>query len=332
MAYTDADYRMMMSSRTVFQLREEAIWLPLTTQDADTQAWVNGDNSVDIPKPDWAPNNSDPTKATEGVQAVSRDRGGDWAKALEGDQDILEFKRSGGFSTSNKIKWEDAIELPWPVVEQTRARQQYVMNQQFDHAIYGKVLAGIAAGDTKTVGTKGSISLSIAGVQQGAIGKAIWDAIKAWNLTLETKNVNSVLSDAVGQKYVVMRPECYEALSDYFESADLHWDELTRDLLVNNTLLAARGFRGRLRGIDIISWNGITPPATAGDAAANQWPIVCGVAQAWKADVRAPIVQVFTPETNQVSSNPSHLLRQAADYATLEIDGSLMRRLNVRSQ
>ncbi|WP_419923572.1 hypothetical protein, partial [Candidatus Poriferisocius sp.] len=95
----------------------------------------------------------------------------------------------------------------------------------------------------------------------------------------------------------------------------------------NNSVLARVGYKGRLFDIDIFSWNGIPIPTTAGANTfalrGRNWPVLCGVSAGAAAAIRAPLVQYWTPETNQISDNPEHLLRQVGDYGYLTLEPSL---------
>ena len=334
MAYTNEDYLLAFSARTVEQLRQEPIWMNLTTQDADTSRWSSGAHTVRIPVPDWAVNTT-PTP-DEGVATSTRARGAGWATANRGDQSVLNFTRSGGFSISNEILYEDVIELPWDVLAETRARQQYEMNKSLDEAIYAAVLAGVANSDTTRIGTAGGSGTFLRPAApysaMGDVGKLIADVIDDFSLKCQMMNVNSNVSDSVGRKYIVMNPAVFRQLIVHMRAQGYSYDPLTSDLLRNNTVLAGAGYMGRLNGIDIISWNGATVPAAGATAGTNDWKILCGVNAAWKADVRPPVVQTFTPSTNQTSTSIAHLFRQAADYGHLEIHGGLMHRYNLRTQ
>ena len=47
--------------------------------------------------------------------------------------------------------------------------------------------------------------------------------------------------------------------------------------------------------------------------------------------MRPPIVQYFPPELNQTSLSPSHMLRQIGDFAVVELDDTLHRKLEVHA-
>ena len=289
MSYTTEDYLLAFSARTVQQLRQEAIWLNLTTQNQDTRRWVRGAHTVRLNSPDWT-FNSTPTP-DEGVNPVTRARGGAWPTALRGDQDVLNFTRSGGYAAANEILWEDLLELPWPVADETRARQVYEMQQSIDEDIYADVLGGIAGADTDRLGTATSLFLSRAAPYSatGDVGKLVMDIIDDYSLKCQLNNVNSNVSDSVGRKYAVMNPAVFRQLVVYLRAQKYSWDTLTSQLLQENRVLASRGYMGRLAGVDIISWNGSAIPPAGAAAGTNDWHVVCGVSAAWMADTRPPL-------------------------------------------
>jgi len=331
-AYGSDDWLKLQSAQTLEEFRQEAIWLNLTSQ-TDTEGWASGSaHSVQFNRPDWAKNDTPSPK--EGVAASNRARGGNWATARRGAADVLTFSRTAGFSEANEILWEDAMEIPWPVVEQTRRRQVYVMRKAIDEGLYANILAGIASADTTRIGTATSVFLPRAApyTPTGDVGELIFQIIEDYSLKLEMMDVNSPSSDGVGGKYIVMSPACFRALLKFMREEKYSWDPLTADILRENRIFAERGYRGRLSDLDIISWSGIPIPAAGTTAGTNDWPIICGIRGAWRANVRPTLTQVFTPETNQISDAPAHLMRQAGDYAALEIHGGLMHRYNLRTQ
>ena len=328
MAYTTEDYLAAWAAQTTVELRRETLMMSLTTQ-TGTERWVAGARNVSIPKPDWAYNSTD----SEGVRASARARGGDWASALEGDQSIINFTRSGGFSSANKIDAEDVMELPWPVLEQTRSRQAYEMRKEIESAVYAIITAAIAA-ETSTPNFEAlgsntnNISRTTGKAATSAAAALIYDAIDDFSLKLADQDVDGA-GDAVGQKYIIMRPNLFRILREYMVDKGLSWDQLTRDLLVNNSVLVGRGYQGRLLGIDIFSWTGIPAPSStaASNSAANRasnHQMLAGVRMAVAANVRSVIAQYFTPSTNQVEDNPSYLFRQAGDYGAVVLEPNLL--------
>ena len=325
MAYGLADLQKLWSATTIVELREESLWLNLCTQNEDTARWRSGIHTVNIPAPDWAGN--DTPNPSEGVVAESRARGGNWATPRRGDQDVIPFTRSGGFSTANEVLYEDAMELPWPVVERTRSRQIYTLRRQIDHGIYSRVNASVPSGAGNTIAL-GSNANSIsrtppyAAANNNARGLPR-EILRQYASFLERQNVDGP-GDDVGQKYVVMAPEVFAVLLLDMEQDNYSWDLLTEDLLRNNSILGSRGFRGRLHGLDLFSWNGIGIPGAGGN-----WEITCGVKAAQAAEAREPVAQYFDPNTNQVSDAPGHLLRQVGDYAHAGLVPSLMRKYTI---
>ncbi|MDE2876546.1 MAG: hypothetical protein OXQ93_13965 [Gemmatimonadota bacterium] len=327
MSYTSEDYRQMWAAETVGELREQTLMLQLTSQ-RFTAPWVAGARQINVPKPDWAYNSTD----NEGVRAVERARGGDWATALDGDQSVVPFARTGGYASSNVVDWEDAVELPWPAVERTRSRQRYELTRQIEHAVFGAITSSIAAEPSTPNHTGyGNGDDYIDRMTGRASSDDALDLpymiLDDFSLKLEEANADGS-GDAVGTKYCLMNPVVFRALRDGINQKRYQWDVLTRDLLVANSVLAGIGYRGRLLGIDIFSWNGIPKPSGVGANTAadrdHNWQVLCGVREAIAADVRPPLVQYFGPQENQVTSNPAHLLRQAGDYGYAPLELSLM--------
>ena len=332
MTFTTEDYLKTFSRRTVAQLRDETLMLQLVSS-ADTGPWASGQaHQTFIPVPNWTPSGSGASAV--GVQATTRARKGNWAGIRYGDQSILTFERSGGFATTNVVPWEDAMEVPWPVLEQTRARQTYEMRRQIDRALWAAMLAGVASSDTTRIGTATSVYITPTFPYNvaGAAGKLIYDAVRQFALKCKVNKVDSNTSDNFGRKYMIMHPACFQALMDYMLDQKFSWDRLTENVLAQNTVLGGGAYEGRLHGVDILSYDGITAPTAGTTAGTNDWPILCGVREAWRGAVRPTIGQYFAPATNQITDNPAHIMRQAGDYGLLEVHGSLQHRFNLRTQ
>ena len=288
----------------------------LATQNADTRRWVAGAHTVYIPAPAWA------SRTAPSVRA----RGGNWGSAQQGSQVNIAFTRSGGYTDADEIPWEDAMELPWPVVEETRSRQRYEMGKSIDGAIYSAMRTGLASGSKTKFGTDTNNiarTAPYAAATDTARGypKAI---LKAFNLKMKRAGAFDQGSDAVGRVYAVMAPEVFNVLTDDMEQGSYGWDLLTADLLRNNSVLANATFEGRLYGVDVFSWNGVSVPTGT-----NDWIINCGARAAMAADVRAPLVQYFPPSQNQKSSAPAYLFQQAGDYAYAELSEALLHEYSI---
>ena len=324
MAYTTTEYQKAWSSQTFGEIRRKSLMFGLTSRDY-TQPWVAGNSHVYIPVPDWA------LASGTGVGTVDRARGGNWATANDTEQDLLTFTRSGGISVANKVLWEDTLELPWSVVEQTRSRQAYEMAKTLDDKVYAAITAAIAA-ETSTPNFQayGSNTNNI----NRTTGKAATSAAQAlpyeivddYSLKLANSDLDPGDGQAIGQKYVIMRPTVFRVLENYLLDKRYSFDQLTSDVLQGGTVFAGAMFQGRLKGIDIYSWTGSPMPSgadsnTAGNRDHN-WQVLCGVRNGVIANTRAPLTQFFTPSDNQVSANPEFLLRQVFDYGHLVMDTS----------
>ena len=81
------------------------------------------------------------------------------------------------------------------------------------------------------------------------------------------------------------------------------------------------------RGCMIITWNALAVPDSG-----DNWEFYGGTMAAGACGMRPPIVQYFPPELNQTSlDGPSHMLRQIGDFAVVELDDTLHRKLEVHA-
>ncbi|MDE0002337.1 MAG: hypothetical protein OXQ29_06555 [Rhodospirillaceae bacterium] len=329
MAIVAADLEKRYSRRTTIELRRKTIMLRLCSS-AFTEGWVGGANTVYIPRPNWSQNDT-PTP-DEGVVASARARGGDWAAMRAVDQDLLTFTRSGGFASSMMIPWEDVVELPWPVVERTRSRMRYELRTQIESGIYGRITAAIAAEpSTPNFQALGDdtdfIARATGKPSTDAARGLVYDAIDDFSLKLEEADVGGD-GDSVGQKWGIMPPAIFRILREDIKAGKYSWDELTRDLLRNNSVLAGMGYRGRLLDIDIFSWNGVPKAAsTAGPNTAaereHNWQMLFAVNGANAAAIRPNLTQYFTPRENQITDEPGHAIRMVGDYGHLLLEPNL---------
>lgn len=329
MAIVAADLEKRYSRRTTIELRRKTIMLTLCSS-AFTEGWVGGANTVYIPKPDWAANDA-PTP-DEGVVASARNRGGSWAAFRAVDQDLLSFTRSGGFASSMEIPWEDAMELPWPVVERTRSRMTYELRRQIETAIFGRITAAIAA-ETSTPNfvaygdNTDYIDRATGKASTDAARALVYDALDDFSLKLEEADVSGP-GDSVGNKWALLPPALFRILREDIKAEKYAWDELTAQLLRSNSVLAGMGFRGRLLDIDIFSWNGVPKPSGAGANTAadrdHNWQMLLGVQMANAAAIRPTLAQYFTPRENQLTTDPAHAVRMVGDYGHLVLEPQLM--------
>ena len=322
MAIASADLLQLWSSTTAAELRDETIMLQLTTQ-AGTDGWVSGASSVKIPAPTWG----DPDGSqTEGVKAESRSRGGDWPDEIEIDQGLHTFERRGGYATANKVAWEDALELPWAAVEETRSRQRYAMRWRIDQAIHTTIRALTGVTDTTFGSTTNYIRrTSPFNPATTAAARIPQDILNSFDRQLQRSNANGP-GDSVGNRWCLMPPEIFDVFTDGLLEGGYGWDPLTEDLIRNNSVLVEQGYRGRYKGIDVFAFNGLSVP---GSAATTRWGVTCGVQGAYAANVRAPVVQYFTPEENQVTDEPAHLLRQAGDWGGVSLHKNLILKASI---
>ena len=151
MAIVKSDLLKEFSSETAKEVREKSLGYAVfdTTWSQD---WEDGAETVQIPIPDFAPN--DTPDPDEGVEINDRARGGNWGTPREPNQDTALLTRSGGLEGSNRWKWEDVVESVWDMVERYRSRQTYALRKAADDKILDYAMA--APSQTITVGTDGS--------------------------------------------------------------------------------------------------------------------------------------------------------------------------------
>jgi len=316
MAYGNADYSQMWSATVLADLRRTSVGLALTSQQW-TQPWVDGQTQVHIPDPKWEPaDTSDDT--TEGVKVVSRNRGGNWATARKGDQAVTQFSRSGGWSVADTIDWEDLLELPWPVAEDTRQFQAYAIRRYVDDTILSLIFASVPAAKTSALGTSGTDTISISEPYQsaGSIGALLVEAIEAYMLDLKIANAidSSESMGGLGAPYCMMSPQVFKALRKYLRDEKFSWDTLTSDTLTTMTLLGGGPFMGRLFGCDIMASNA---PGLAAATASASWNVYFSLPNVHIANVRPSLTQILSPGENQVSEKPAWLARSVGEYGHL---------------
>ena len=317
--YTAEDYRLTMSPMILEEVWETSIWYPLTSQ-VGVADWVNGANKVNWPRPAWSYDKTDKT----GINVEDRARGGDWATAVGGDQSIVTLTRSGGLTVSNEIDYEDALELPWNSVEETRQAQSISTRIAFDGKLYAAVLAGTPAANVSSIGTASSIFINPSGVVKGAVGELIHNEIERFSTQIKVANITEPGSDSFGTAYCVMHPYLFSAFRLYMLSEKLSWDQLTADILQRGSVLGGGAWMGRIYGVDIVGWNG----AVSRDIGSSnvRWPMQMGVTRAVRSAMRPTVSQFFEPAQNQVSSNPAFLMRNAFDFAHVIVHGTTLYR------
>ena len=294
-------------STTVMELREETMMLQLTSNEF-TSGWVGGAHTGHIPKPTWGePDGSQ----SEGVKATSRARKGNWASPIPLDQEVIDLTRKGGYSSANVVPYEDALESPWPMVEETRSRQRYALGFQIDRGVLSEMQSDLTATPTAYGSTTNYIARTGAYAPKTAAARALpRQILDAFDLKLQRAGANGPGAN-VGNRYCLMPPEVFNVFALDMLTEKYQWDLLTKDLLTKNAVLAEQGYKGRYKGIDIFAYNAYKVP---GSGNSTRWAGLCGVKRGYTAAVRAPISQYFTPQTNQISDAPSHLLRTAGDW------------------
>jgi len=313
MSYSTEDYSQMFASTVLTELTDTALGLVLTSQQY-TEGWRNGESKVTIPDPKYLPEDtSDST--SEGVEIVSRNRGGNWAVVRKGDAAIVEITRTGGWAVSNEIDWEDTVELPFNATEGTRTKQVQYARNWVNNAVITTIDAGIASGNTADLGvaTKDVISISPPYQSAGNLGDLTIQAIEGYTTEMKVEDVigSEFTSGTLGARWCVISPPHYQVLTKYMRDRNMQWDPLSASLLTNVSALAGSPFIGRLFGVDIFVSNN---PLFLSKKAGTDFGMVLGNKGQCLANVREPLTQIFNPQTNQISGNPAWLARSVGDY------------------
>ena len=332
MALDTDTLRSTFSAVTYDEIRQDSLVLSALTNQRWTQDWVAGARQTYIPIPNFgAPSDTSDNTATDpmsavGVEVNTRTKGGDWGAMTEAGSSDLTFTWTGSRQASVFVAYEDSIEASFPVLEEYRSNQVYAIRNAIDSAMLGSMRTMPNNTVTRGDGSAG-VGINAAGTPLGSTTaaqntsrKLVFDVIDDWSMKVETRDLNSEASDSVGSVYMVMHPYLFRNLRDYMIAQDFHWDELTASLLRDNSLLAGRGFKGRLFGVDIFSSNKM--PVPSGSTAATRWDFFAGTQTAVAANIRPPLVQFHAPEGNQITAQPGTVLRQIMDYGILELDGA----------
>ena len=319
MAFASGEYLEAWSRSTTLELRQKSMMLTILSKEG-TDSWVSGAAKVHIPKPTFT-----------NASASNRARGGDWKAATEIAQDTVEFARIGGANVSNEVLAEDALEIPWPLIDKLRSRQSFELAKQLDSTLYSWIIGtnGIPSGGAVTYGSAGTNFIARTSPWRGnndASNKLVYDAIEAFELLLQRADALDGIGDAVGQKWMVMPPEIFRALRVHMLKVDLHWDLLTASLLSGGSVLGGAQYQGRLLGIDIFTWNGVAIPTGT-----SNWKFIAGCRAGAYANVRPSINQFFDPSENQVSSKPAYLSRMAMETAAAMGEGSVFQEITIHA-
>ena len=302
---------------TVFELRQKTVLANLMSS-TGTAPWVAGAAEVHIAKPIWT-----------AAAAATRARGGVWEDATEVSQDTVVFKRTGGSQLSNSVLWEDALEVPWSLIDDLRARQGYELAKRFDEQLY-TYLVGANGIDSSNALTVGTASVTISRTKPYAptgtnAEQIIFEALDDFQLKLQRANALDGVGESIGQAYAIMPPELFRVLRLDMAKRDLGWDIMTAELFRTGGVLAGgKAYQGRLLGIDILSWNGIAVPSS------GDWKFVCGARAGMAAATRPALVQFFSPAENQVSTTPGYLSRQTHEFAQVMLDSNVFTEVTVK--
>jgi len=307
----------LYGSQTLEKLRQESMWMSLLDQGRTTR-WAAGEIAQEkIPIWDGSV-----------VTASDRERGGAWAKATSVKDDQIMFGRTGGVTSSVELDVEDVAEVSYDILEETRSEQEYKLKRKLDSAFFTAWTGAIKAGQTTALGTSGTDTISISAPWQGA-GKGfelIWEAIDTLAVTWDRSFVDSMESDSVGRKFMVLPVELMNGFANWMLNKGYSWDALTEGVISSASVGASGMWKGRIKGIDLFRDSNLAVPASA----SQNWKFYGGVRAAARGNIRRlpGYTQIIAPSANQISDHPAHLLREAVDYGFLAITKGDLKNLN----
>ena len=318
MAFASEDRQKVWSAQTAVELRERSLMYQLLDRTWEPP-WVAGAEKVTIPKPSFN-------------AATARARGGNWKTAEEPGQSVAVLERVGGYSASDEVLWEDALELPWDAVGRTRDRQSYTLAHDIDTAMY--TTARAAAGSTLTGGVDGSTYIDRDAPYEAKIAAGsthpLVAVIKLFSIVAYRANAiigASSPTGGAGIPFMIMQPELGASLSDYLEDKGLSFDPLTAEILrANPAVRQGVGVIGVYRGVRLFTWNHLSVPTGT-----DNWSCYAGLPEAYAVGIRPPLAQYFAPGENQVSTKPAHLMRQAGDWAGVEVNNGWHRKISIKA-
>lgn len=321
MAIAVADLAKIWSADTVERLRKPLVWNQITTQ-RRTEPWVAGMNQVEIPKPKWGANTT-PTP-DEGIVIAERTRDQGWTAPAVLDEDVVQFNTTGRYDASNVIGYEDRIELPWDAVEETRTEQVEAMADYLDTQVVERI-EGYPSSLLGTLGTAGSIFISPDGVATGTgaagLVKDAMDLIV--NRALRNNWFSTRTFKDPGPRWAILHPVLYSVFLEDLIEQKYSWDALTEGGLLRNAMPG--GDDSDLMAFNYRGFRCMATPAAnlASATAADRWRITAGLRAAVAANVRPPLVQVFTPQQNQTTA-PGWLLRQRGFYGMVDVEENFL--------
>ncbi|MCY4058469.1 MAG: hypothetical protein OXG44_10750, partial [Gammaproteobacteria bacterium] len=220
----------------------------------------------------------------------------------------------------------------YDLLEENREQQMYILRRKVDLALFTAWTAAIAAGQTTVLGTAGTDTVSISAPWKAA-GRGfglIWDAIDTAVVYWNRAEVDSMESDSVGRKFMVLPVELMNGFSNWMLDQKYSWDSLTEGVIGRASVGAEGMFRGRIKGVDMFVDSNVKVPSKA----TTNWEFYSGVRAAAKGNIRRlpGYTQIIEPSANQISDHPAHLLREAVDWGFLAITEGDLAGLNRKWQ
>ena len=241
-----------------------------------------------------------------------------------------------------KVHYLDMMEVPWPILEQSRQEATMTMSEQIEDNLvaYLDSLSTTTLARYDTTVADGNIGLKSYG---GSAGPFINGAGEAGSTaTVDAKSyilsfikfcatrfmkINVSRGQYIGdmpsgnEMFCLLHPELFDLLVDWLAEQDYHWDMLTSGLLDGPSILQSDQWRGQLSKINIITSNSLTqPPAT--DASGSPWRIYCGTPKAVAFAMRPILTHIWSDAQNETS--PSTVVRQLCDFGRVLVNNDLL--------
>ena len=327
MTIAAANLTEVFASQLVPDLRKEHLWNIVTDQsDAYTGPWASGQaEEVRIPVPVWGyTQGSSRGTATDpgdsvGISAgTGTTRRTTWDRLASATSAGVTFDSRGYHTVNQFIDANDAGEVAFPILEATRSRMAYEHADYVDQQVLRQLYS--FGGTAVALGAAGTRYISAAGAPTGSgmtaiIRTGILDHFAS--LAFE-RNLRNTSAGALGELFCILHPRLWKVLEDDLLNENWSYDPLTGDVLRNNAALTGTPFVGRYKNIDIlVSNNADLATTTAND----NWRVICGAKAAAVANVGRPVMQMFTPEQNQVTNDIGYLLRSKIEWGVENLTG-----------
>lgn len=295
MAIELTDLSEAYTASAVFDFDREPIVPRLMDRSGEALAMSANGYKVHIPKPDM------------NVAVNSYTRGSDtgFGTMQQPAQEFVTVTVDQNWRVSNGIPYDDEDETEFSYFDNYREAQTRGIGKHTEDTI----LTGADGWTFATAQTiaEGSASKYIApdGSLTGTnASKMPYNVIRRLSLALATQNVlgpaslDPLSGNMSRGAWLLVRPEIFDVLSEYFLDKNLHFDRLNESLLVSNSIFEAQPYQGMLKGIAIFSTSALKPASST-----RPWVGYGGLVQGWTLTVKPGVVQTFSPQTNPDDSD-----------------------------